>query len=396
MHAPMAAELRQRGQRPSEATNEGGYFAGGVGGGSLGDGGGNQTPQQQRQNSQNSHGGSATAGGYCQYGTPQQPAAATPNHQVGGYGNYTPQQPVQQQSSYPNTAPPAYGHQQPQQMHQQNAVGYNNNQSSSPQINLHATGYQGPSGYGGYNGGSSSMGGINVSNASNPYQKSSSSSGFTFKHILLSLLSLIFIILSGTTFHYRNVMTRTELELNAAKERLEKNMNNRGGGGGGRFDRGRDRPTAGGFENKKQDKKKQKKKTDKKKKKKKNKRDDNDNNNDSLNERKRELQDEIANIKEILADRQREHNEELTTKHSQLSADLEALQLKKQDMLKHIDHTQNIIDDSKEKTAKYKAMVDGVSEVEEYMKKREGALWSRVNVLETKIGKESWREAEEW
>lgn len=191
-------------------------------------------------------------------------------------------------------------------------------------------------------------------------------------------------------------MNRTELELNAAKERLEKNMNNNRGGGGGRFDRGRDRPTAGGFENKKQDKKKQKKKTDKKKKKKKNKRDDNDNNNDSLNERKRELQDEIANIQEILADRQREHNEELTTKHSQLSADLEALQLKKQDMLKHIDHTQNIIDDSKEKTAKYKAMVDGVSEVEEYMKKREGALWSRVNVLETKIGKESWREAEEW
>ena len=68
----------------------------------------------------------------------------------------------------------------------------------------------------------------------------------------------------------------------------------------------------------------------------------------------------------------------------------------KQDLLKTIDHTEYLLDDAKEDTAKYKAMVDGMEEVETYMKKREGALWSRVNVLEGKIGRESRREAEEW
>ena len=54
------------------------------------------------------------------------------------------------------------------------------------------------------------------------------------------------------------------------------------------------------------------------------------------------------------------------------------------------------LEDAKEDSNKYKAMVDGMEEMETYMKKREGALWSRVNVLESKIGRESRREAEEW
>ena len=41
-------------------------------------------------------------------------------------------------------------------------------------------------------------------------------------------------------------------------------------------------------------------------------------------------------------------------------------------------------------------MVDGVPEMEAYMKKREGALFNRVEVLESKIGGNSRREAEEW
>jgi len=40
--------------------------------------------------------------------------------------------------------------------------------------------------------------------------------------------------------------------------------------------------------------------------------------------------------------------------------------------------------------------VDGMDAVESYMTKRENALWARIDVLETRIGRGSMREATEW
>ena len=86
----------------------------------------------------------------------------------------------------------------------------------------------------------------------------------------------------------------------------------------------------------------------------------------------------------------------MSTRHKKLQDALNEKEREKQNLLKKIDHTRYALEDATRDSEKYKSMVDGKGEVEAYMKKRERALWEVVERLETKIGRESWREAEEW
>ena len=370
--------LRQRGQRPSEATNEGGYYAGGSQGSSPYNIGQQQTPNQYSPPPPNS--------GYQQQATPSSGYPSTPSGGGGGYygsnnpatpstgyaASYTnnniatPQQQTQGAPSYlSQTAPPAYHH---------SNGSYSNTNQGSVGINLHAAGYQrndSSGSYGGYNSGSSTnMGASN--NSFSPYQKPSTSSGFTFKHILLSLFTITVIVLTGTTFYYRNVMITKQSELNLARVKLdkanaaEKRANNKGRGGGYN--------SYGVTSNKKKKKNKS---------------------NDIAAQREK-LHQQIAQVKSELKSKQSDQHSDLSSQYTNTAQELESLQSTKQDLLKQIDHTQYLIEDAKEDAAKYKAMVDGVPEMEAYMKKREGALFNRVEVLESKIGGNSRREAEEW
>lgn len=379
----LSMSLRQRGQRPSEATNEGGYYASGVGGGqgasSYNTG---TTPQQSQQYSppppnsgyqqQATPSGSGyqstpSGGGGGYYGSSNTPA--TPSTGYAAYTNNniaTPQQQTQGAPSYlSQTAPPAYHH---------SNGSYSNTNQGSVGINLHAAGYQrndSSSSYGGYNSGSSAN--MGTSNSFSPYQKPSSNSGFTFKHILLSLFTITVIVLTGTTFYYRNVMITKQSELNLARVKLdkanaaEKRANNKGRGGGYN--------TYGVTNN---NKKKKKHKTH------------------DIAAQREKLHQQIAQVKSELKSKQSDQHSDLSSQYTNTAQELESLQSTKQDLLKQIDHTQYLIEDAKEDAAKYKAMVDGVPEMEAYMKKREGALFNRVEVLESKIGGNSRREAEEW
>ena len=88
--------------------------------------------------------------------------------------------------------------------------------------------------------------------------------------------------------------------------------------------------------------------------------------------------------------------DEMSSRHQILQDALNDKEREKQNILKKIDHTRYALEDATRDSEKYKSMVDGKGEVEAYMKKRERALWDVVERLETKIGRESWREAEEW
>merc|ERR1719148_289345 len=108
-----------------------------------------------------------------------------------------------------------------------------------------------------------------------------------------------------------------------------------------------------------------------------------------------ELTGEIKSLQVQVAAKQSAH-ESLMKERSSRQDELNALHSKKQDLLKSKEHSEYLLEDQKEETSKYKAMLDGKVEVENYMKKREGALWKRVKELETRIGRSSRREAEEW
>lgn len=89
-------------------------------------------------------------------------------------------------------------------------------------------------------------------------------------------------------------------------------------------------------------------------------------------------------------------HKEMSTKHSHKIDELNAKEIEKQAVLKKIDHMKYQLEDTKADLDKYTSMLSGKVEVEEYSKKREKALWDVVGRLESKIGRESWREAEEW
>mmetsp|Transcript_37619 Transcript_37619/g.90714 ORF Transcript_37619/g.90714 Transcript_37619/m.90714 type:complete len:615 (+) Transcript_37619:66-1910(+) len=374
--------LRQRGQRPSEATNEGGYYAAGgqerpYANAAPGSGNGQSTPRQQQQptrrHSQPSSGGYPGVGtGY--YGTPNARGApsAAPNSggsYAGTPAGYNNRQPVQRSTSYPNTAA-AYN---PNQYGGGGGGGGYNPAAAAPgagfparAINLDGSAaYGGGSGatYGGYNANAGGPGGSSGGSTShNPYKKGKSSSGFGLGHVLLSVLAMSSLVLTGTAIYYRNVMKAAELELERARESIERRQRT-----GGRFGQGRN--------------------------------DDRRAKQADINRRdveeKKKLEREIARLEGDVSSAQKSH-EELVIRRDQELVTLDELKVKKQDLLKTIDHTGYLLEDKKEETEKYKSMVEGMDEVEEYMKKREGALWKRIEVLESSIGRESWREVEEW
>lgn len=278
------------------------------------------------------------------------------------------QQPAQQQASYSNTnaAPPAYNNNQGQ------GGGYNYGGGSSGGYGGYASSNSGSNaGVGvGIGGGAGMMASASAS-SSNPYQKSkpsssssSAGSGFSFKHILLSLFAITFLSLTCTTIYFRSLMKQHEASLQKAKDDLKQHEARTGG----RYAQAKTR------QNRVHDGVKYGKDT---------------------NERKK-LEDQIASLQTNLEKAQARHDGELTHQMANLNTDLTELQTKKQDLLHTIDHTKYQLEDMADETAKYRSMVEGISEVEEYMKNREGALNSRIEVLEGKIGRESWRESAEW
>jgi len=294
----------------------------------------------------------------------------------------------QQQPSGANTAPPAY------RTFERSVSCPNDAASSQPQpraIQFDASG-AGGGGYGSTYGG---YGNTPRSASANPYhQKSKPSSGFGCKHVLLSVLTVAFCVLTGTTMYFRSVMMSAELSLRTAKENLERKNREEEESQrqtGGRFAQSRGTSgERGSPERRKQAAERRNNSKIKALEAAKNAGESTK----SLAEKAR-LESDIARLERETSDAKNSHGDGLAKK-AELQITLDGLQGKKQDLLKTIDHTKYMLENAVEETAKYKAMVDGLDEVEEYMKKREGALWSRIGVLENKIARASWREAEEW
>ena len=210
------AELRHRvGQRPSESTGEGGYAQQQSG----------AYHQQQPSNYGNAgyyQGGSggypAAGGGSSGYSYGSQQAPGAPSQAP--YGQQT------QQAVYGG----AYGQ---QQAYQSSGGGYSN------------TGNNSGSSYGGSYGGYANNSGLaaNMNSGANPYQKSSKSSngsGFTFKHIVFSILSLILIALIGSTVWTRNTLLVKQVALDSARRTMEEQQESiNSDRQGGRFGQGR-------------------------------------------------------------------------------------------------------------------------------------------------------------
>lgn len=309
---------------------------------------------------------------------------------------------MQSQTSYPNTASPASGSYginvnqhsvgglQARAIHfDGSTAGYGNGQGASV---AGAGGAVNPvTRYGSYNnlnaGGNPNITSFNSTNSlpnnvssasshsANPYQKKSGS-GLSIKHILISLLVLPLLTLTGTSIYYRNIFKSIKLEVDAAREeatkRKEKHKKSRQEGRPGQ---GRNKETKRNIQ------KKQRKIIN--------------SNKEGNTEEKRQLEKAIEQLQSEIKTNQAHFND-LNNLHNSHTAMHSTLVSKKQDLSKALDHTENLLEDAKEEMDKYKAMVDGLEDTEIYMKKREGALWSRIDVLEGKIGQESWREAIEW
>lgn len=289
--------LRQRTQRPSESTNEGGHNGGtgtprprppppaprpahppvapssGASGGGrrsapyLGYGSGNgtaggyQTPQPGMQRSKSSSAGYSGGGGGGYYSSAGYPSnnPATPGAPAVGYAGYC-SPPAQ--APYPTTAPPAYGYAGRGLDRSVNSLPHPS-PSAKPRVLQFddgravgslkgAGGYRGP-----YAGNGSTHRGTNgnATGVANPYHSSkSSSSGFTFKHVLISLFAITFLTLTGTTIYFRSVLKRNERELREAEELVRSHMQEEDAGRpyGGRFDRAGGVSERGGHEGRRQ------------------------------------------------------------------------------------------------------------------------------------------------
>ena len=278
------------------------------------------------------------------YGTPS--AAGYPNASA-GYGGAYNNSPTAAavaspyanagSSGYPNTtAPPAYN-------------------------NAAAAGYGGVGGGGqrainfdSYGGGGSYSGSPTANK--NPFQhKKSSSSSFNLgsitSNILPLLLGLTICTLTATTFHFRSSMLRIHAEIESTKQSIDDYHQRTS----------------------------QKFASDREK---------------HSSEKTQVLEANTRITSQI--DQLKSKYEEMSTRHKGLLETLNEREKEKQSLLKKIDHTKYALEDATFEADKYKSMVDGKGEVEAYMKKRERALWDVVERLETKIGRESWREAEEW
>jgi hypothetical protein len=87
---------------------------------------------------------------------------------------------------------------------------------------------------------------------------------------------------------------------------------------------------------------------------------------------------------------------ELLLEQQRQGQTLDSLNTQHLELHKVITHTTNLVSDASEKREKYKAMVDGVEELGEYMQSRETELRRRIEGLESNIARESYREALEW
>ena len=354
--------LRQRGQRASESTNEGGN--GGIYN--------NSSPSSANGNQ----------GGYNYGASP--PPSASPQAQggvntnngygSGGYYNASPS------GLTVNTAPrnnyayssasSGYG----------GAYGSNNNNNAavaSPYAN--STNNYNAGGYGAaasstsspYNHnnaayGSSNMsvgaayGGYNNNNGAatssqNPFHTANKKSSFQLKlltsNILPLLLGLSICTLTATTLHFRRAMLNTRHQIELSKQTMESHHRR----SQERFQNSRDQ-----FERERID----------------------------LMESNSRIQGQI--------DALNSKHQELTTRHASLIDSLNGEEISKQSILKKIDSIQFKLEDLAVEEEKYTSMMEGREELEKFSKKRENALWEVVERLESKIGRESWREAEEW
>ena len=110
---------------------------------------------------------------------------------------------------------------------------------------------------------------------------------------------------------------------------------------------------------------------------------------------KGELEAEIGALQLQIKQHESSHLELLLEQQRQ-GQTLDSLNTQHLELHKVITHTTNLVSDASEKREKYKAMVDGVEELGEYMKVRETELWKRIEGLESNIARESYREALEW
>lgn len=227
------------------------------------------------------------------------------------------------------------------------------------------------SGYAGYGGSritsvSNSMGGGLISVASNPYQKPKSSSGVTCQRVFFGVLALSSLVLAGAAIHFRGIMKEREADLRNQRKILERR----------RREDDVERSTKERYRPRQNQGKDQLQAT-----------------HDA--HEKEQLEDDIRKLRADVERNKAKHTGVLEKKRVQTEK-LQGLIAKREDLQKTIEHTRNVLEDAKVETGKYKAMVDGLDAIEEYMTKREGALWGRINNLETRIGRDSRREATEW
>jgi len=388
--------LRQRGQRASESTNEGGsggvYNSSPSSGGGGGYGYGASPPSAASSgggvavNNANSYGGgggyygasptsaSTAGGGYNTspssaggggvtaaassantYGAATTPRAY-PNASAGYGGAYNNSNNPAVASPYASSnmsgysAAPAY-----------NAGGYGGASSSagSPMAyntnNAAAYGntVTAGAGYGGYSNNSGSTGGLS-SATTNPFHTSKKSSfnlGSITNNILPLLLGLTICTLTATTIHFRRSMLQTHTQIELSKETIQTHH----------------KRSTQRFQS----------------------------NREKLDQEKANLMESNARIEGQITKLSQLHKE-LSDKNSHFMESLNAQEVGKQSIMKKIDHMKYKLEDMVDELEKYTSMLNGKVEVEEYSKKRERALWDVVGRLESKIGRESWREAEEW
>ena len=110
---------------------------------------------------------------------------------------------------------------------------------------------------------------------------------------------------------------------------------------------------------------------------------------------KGELEAEIGALRLRIRQHESAHPE-LLLEQQRHRLTLESLNTQHLELHKVVTHTTNLVSDASGEREKYRAMVDGVEELGEYMKSRETELWRRIEGLESRIGWESYREALEW
>lgn len=114
-----------------------------------------------------------------------------------------------------------------------------------------------------------------------------------------------------------------------------------------------------------------------------------------LDEEQSQLERDIQSLQQQIQHYENTHAH-LARQTAESERTLQSLNTHTLDLQKNILHTANLVTDAAEEEAKYRAMAEGVEAVGQYMKHRETALWQRIQHLEQKVARESYREALEW